>query len=289
MYPILFEFGSVIIYSLWFFITIGFIVGSIVFTNLCKHNRVAINLFTDNALSIFLTGLVFGRLTYIVFHWNFFFFSYSTQEFLGLLGIWDKGISFWGTLIGVLFALYRKRKSTDEPLMAILDQLTPAVLVGMMFAEFGAFLDGSLYGSPTTLPIGVTFRSAYVKYISPIHPTQLYALAYTALILLLALHLLKKSRNATTHGIVTELTVTLMSVCIFIEEFFRGDDVFRLLGIRIGMILSLILFSAGVYALRKRVQNPTSYDPDGVLSCFTTPLRALKEKLDSRLKRTKVQ
>lgn len=289
MYPILFELGSVIIYSLWFFVTVGFIVGSVVFTNLCKQNRVAISLFTDNALSIFLTGLVFGRLTYVLFHWSFFFFSYDVREVLGLLGIWDKGISFWGTLIGVIFALYRKRKNTEEPLMSLLDQLTPAVLVGMLFGEFGAFLDGSLYGSPTTLSIGVTFKSAYVKYISPIHPTQLYAMFYTALIFILTLHLLKKSRSATVHGIVTELAVTLMSACIFIEEFFRGDDVFTLFGIRIGMYISAIIFGIGAYHLRKRIQNPEQNDPDGVLRCITSPLQALGAKFGLKSKKLPVQ
>lgn len=225
----------------------------------------------------------------MLFHWSSFFFSYDVQEFLGLLGIWDKGISFWGTVIGVFFALYRKRKNTEEPLLALLDQLAPALLVGMMFGEFGAFLDGSLYGTPTTLTIGVTFKSAYVKYISPIHPTQLYALAYTTIILLLTLHLLKKSRSATVHGIVTEVTMTLMSAGIFIEEFFRGDDVFTLFGIRMGFYVSAIIFIFGVILLRKRIKNPELYDPDGVLCCVTSPLKSLLARLRLRSKKLPVQ
>ncbi len=289
MYPILFEFGSVTIYSLWFFVTVGFVVGSIVFTNLCKHNRVAINLFTENAFSIFLTGLIFGRLTYILFHWSFFFFSYGMQEWLGLFGIWDKGFSFWGTLAGVLFALYRKRNSTEEPIMALIDQLVPAVLVGMMFGEFGAFLDGSLYGSPTTLPWGVVFKSAYVKYISPIHPTQIYALIYTTLTMILMLHLLKKSRSATVHGIVTEICITIMSAFFFIEEFFRGDEVFTVFGIRIGIYTSAVIFICGTLMLRKRIVNPDLKDPDGILRWLTSVRRKLMAKLHSKSENLPVQ
>lgn len=258
MYPILFELGSVTIYSLWFFVTCGFIVGSIVFANLCKRNRVSIDLVSSNALILFLSALIVGRLSFAFLHHELYFFTYEPREWLGLLGLWDKGISFWGALTGFGIALTRLYKKNGQPLAPLLDQLTVAVLVGMLFGSIGTFLDGASYGIPTTLPWSMNFRSAYVKYISPIHPTQLYSALYITVTLVVMLRLLSKLRGTQISGFVTEIGILMLSCGMFVENFVRGDDTVYVGPVRVPQILTLVVTVYCVYRIIKRFNTQQS-------------------------------
>ncbi len=278
MYPILFELGSVTIYSLWFFVTCGFIVGSIVFANLCKRNRVSIDLVSSNALVLFLSALIVGRLSFAFLHHELYFFTYEPREWLGLLGLWDKGISFWGALTGFCLALMRLYKKNGQPLSPLLDQLSVALLVGMIFGSIGTFLDGASYGVPTTLPWGMTFRSAYVKYISPIHPTQLYSALYLSVTLVILLRLLSKLRGTQISGFVTELGVLIISCGMFLENFVRGDDTLFIGPIRAPQITALAVAIYCMYRIIKRFNaQPVVDSTETIQSVFPLVQTILKK------------
>ncbi len=269
MYPILFELGSITIYSLWFFVTCGFIVGSVVVANLCKRNRVSIDLVSSHALYLFISALVVGRLTFAFLHHELYFYTYEPREWLSLLGLWDKGISFWGALVGFLFAITRLYKKNGESIASLFDQLTVALLVGMLFGSIGTFLDGASYGIPTTLPWAMTFRSAYVKYISPIHPTQLYSALYISVILALMLRLLSKLRGTQISGFVTEVGILLLSCSIFIENFVRGDDTLQLGPVRVSQIAAFAISAYCVHRIIKRFNaRPSQASTETIESVF---------------------
>jgi phosphatidylglycerol:prolipoprotein diacylglycerol transferase len=116
----------------------------------------------------------------------------------------------------------------------------------MVLGHFGAFLDGTSYGRETNLPWGMIFESPSIKYAVPIHPAQLYAMLYSAIIALVLVILFKK--NAVKQGTITIIAIISYFSMMFLEGFIRGDDVFVFLSLREEQWLSLIvLIATGSY------------------------------------------
>jgi phosphatidylglycerol:prolipoprotein diacylglycerol transferase len=122
------------------------------------------------------------------------------------------------------------------------DAVSLPVLVAMMIGNFGAFLSGYGYGSPTELPWGITYSIETVKYTVPVHPTQIYAILLIGLLLMGFERARKKQEFLNAPG-ATALTLAWgYSGIHFLLEFIRGDDTLQLLGIRLPMILAGLAF-----------------------------------------------
>ena len=76
MYPILFEFEGMTVYALWFFIAMGFVVGSLTFVHLAKRSRLKLDLVADHSFFLFICTLVFARLFFIAFHFDLYFYQF---------------------------------------------------------------------------------------------------------------------------------------------------------------------------------------------------------------------
>lgn len=280
MYPILFEFGFVTVFSLWFFVAVGFTVGSLVFLNLAKKMRLRLTFLSDHSFFLFFATLAASRIAFIVFHPDLFFAP------LRIFAIWDKGLSFWGAVAGCAASLWylTKKRGEETSIIRVFDAAVPATLLGMTFGNIGAFLDGISYGTPSSLPWAVAFRSANVKYITPIHPTQLYGAFYTLALGLALFFLIKKLRNRGPNvlpGFVTEAGMFLFSTFKFLEEFLRGDDTVELFSIRLPQFLALAAAAAALYLLSQRYTNKNGSDPEhllqGAVKQFTGKFRFLSK------------
>lgn len=274
MFPILFEFGPITVFSLWFFIAAGFVIVSLLFVHFAKRNRVRLTLLTDHSFALFLFTLAVSRLVFILSHTDLFFYQWNWKRFGTLLAIWDKGLSFWGVVVGLLLGIFYISKKNKESPLKLFDLLVPAILVGMFFGNIGAFLDGINYGTPTNLPWGMTFRSANVKYISAIHPTQLYSAFYSLGIGLGLLSLLRRMRAAgiSMPGFLTEFGLFSFSVLKFLEEFFRGDETLKIFSLRVPQLMAFFGIIAGSYLLYLRYTNRTGGDPGHVFKNTVTQI-----------------
>lgn len=249
MHPILIEIGPITIQSLWFFISIGFIFGAIAFAKLAKYSKLKLNFILDNGLLLMLAALIGSRLFFIIFNFELFFTGDSSliSKIISVFRIWDKGLSFWGGLLSyaVIFSILCRKYGED--LKKWLDITVIALLVGFIFGHIGAFLDGINHGRETNLPWGILIQSPSVKYAVPIHPTQLYALIYTAGILIF----LKKASKiwiVKKDGLTAKTGITFYAFFRFVEEFFRGDDTLMLFSIlRLSQIIALLIFIALTY------------------------------------------
>ncbi|MBP9718367.1 prolipoprotein diacylglyceryl transferase [Candidatus Gracilibacteria bacterium] len=253
------------IYSRWFFITLGFIAGCMLFASLIRRNRITVTIVTDNAVMLFVWSLIVSRIFFIVTHSEFYIFDFHPAHIFSLLNISDKGLSFWGVMLGFAMGIWYLQKKSVEPLQRVFDVIVPSITFGFVFASFGAFLEGANYGIPTELPWGVEFHSAQVKYVLPLHPTQIYSALYSGLITLI---LVKMYRHAKTHrmeGFISEVGLFLYSICRFLEEFVRGDDVLELFGIRISQILAFAGIIVSSYLLYQRYTNKKGGDPEYIL------------------------
>lgn len=264
MQPVLFESTIFVIYSLWFFFTLGFAIASYIFYKLIQTNRLDLGFVTRNAVHFLVGTLVSSRVFAIIGNPEYFFRLNEEghwqilKSFWNLITIWDKELSFWGAIIGFLFIFIQRAKAEHQNFAKWCDVLTISLISGISVGNIGTFLDGVNYGKPTDLFWGITFQSSFIKYAVPIHPTQLYAFLYTAFIGIFLYFLFKRYRNQ-YDGLVTYTGFFLFSLCRFLEEFVRGDDVTTIFGIRLPLIaflISTILFGTLMRKYQKHYHIP---------------------------------
>lgn len=108
-----------------------------------------------------------GRLGYTLFYNLPGFLA----EPLSILRIWEGGMSFHGGLIGVLVALGWFARVHKLRYFDVGDFAVPMIPIGLFTGRIGNFINGELWGAPTTLPWGMVFPAAGPE---PRHPSMLY-------------------------------------------------------------------------------------------------------------------
>jgi len=245
MYPVIFEKGPIIIFSYWFFAAIGLFVGLLLLTYLAKWKKLHVDFLYHHTFSLLFSSLILSRLFNVVRNWYIYYNGLNKNTLLNIAAIWDKGLSFWGAVIGFLLLFFYYCKREKEHFKRWLDIIVISLLAGLFFGKIGAFLDGTGYGRETSLPWGVIFESWVVKYAVPIHPTQLYAAIYILIIVLVLLFLYLKKKFI--PGFIAYLGILLYSTFSFLEGFIRGDDAFTLIGIREDQMISIFLIIASTF------------------------------------------
>jgi phosphatidylglycerol---prolipoprotein diacylglyceryl transferase len=250
MHPILLEIGPIIIYSMWFMTTIGIVVAGISFIKLSKEHRLKLNFILDHSFGIIISGIIGARFLFILKNLGYYFYQIDIYSFLSIFYIWDKGLSAWGGIIGILLAIIYFCKKENRKISRWMDVLFISVMIGMVFGNLGTFLEGSInYGKETALPWGVKIEGPTIKYTIPIHPTQLYAAIYTLFIATLGIFAFIK-RFFQRDGDIFVFGTLLYAFLRLLEEFLRGDDVLRIFGIREGQAISgIIIIIIGLHLL----------------------------------------
>jgi len=139
----------------------------------------------DDLLFYAMLGVILGgRFGYILFYG----FNDWLVDPLRLFRVWEGGMSFHGGLIGVLIAMGLLSKKTGKGFFAVTDFIAPLVPVGLFMGRIGNFINGELWGAPTTMPWGIQVSCEKFYHLcsnklqlpadtllSPaLHPSQLY-------------------------------------------------------------------------------------------------------------------
>jgi phosphatidylglycerol---prolipoprotein diacylglyceryl transferase len=91
---------------------------------------------------------------------------------LEILRVWEGGMSLHGGFIGVLLAIWWFTRRNTLPILRVADYIACATPVGVGLARIANFVNGELWGRPTTLPWGIVFPGTGDSV--PRHPSQLY-------------------------------------------------------------------------------------------------------------------
>jgi len=241
MHPIIFQSNIFSIHSLWVFVAIALVVATYAFIKIGLSNGLKLQFLSENAFKIIVVAMIGARLVAILVNWTTFFYEYSLDTFLQIFKLWDKGLSLWGAVIFGVGMLYYLCKKNEQDFWKWMDSLVPAFFIGVAISAIGMFMDGSNYGNETSLPWGVNFESPAIKFTVPIHPTQIYMLLYTTSISTALLHL-KKLKFFEPNGRIALTGIAAFSLIHFLQEFVRGDDVLKVMGIRFPMIVAAIVF-----------------------------------------------
>jgi len=203
--------------------------------------------------------IIGGRLGSVVFY-NL---PYYIANPLDILKIWQGGMSFHGGLLGVMAAVWYYNHRVGRGFFETTDFLAPVIPVGLFFGRIANFINGELWGAPTSLPWAVVFPDPRGGGVAR-HPSQLYEALLEGLVLFFILWLYSARRppRMAVSG------VFLLGYGVFRSavEFVREPDahIGYLLGgwLTMGQVLSLPMIVAGLvllylaYSARGRKRGP---------------------------------
>ena len=184
--------------------------------------------------------IVGGRVWYMLFYYAGGP-SWIWHEPLALFKVWDGGMSFHGGLLGVLAAgLWWSRKHRLHPFDTI-DFVAPLVPLGLGLGRLGNFINGELWGKPSSVAWAMIFPGARDEDAAlaaqhpdlmrqlqqfgglPRHPSQLYELALEGVVMFSVLWLV--SLKPRPRYLVSGLFALLYGCFRFAVEFVRVPDI----------------------------------------------------------------
>lgn len=204
-------------------------------------------------------GLVGGRLYHVITD-NQLYFGEGKNP-LNALKIWDGGLGIWGAIaLGAVGALIACRRR-GIPLPAMADALAPGIVIAQALGRVGNYFNQELYGAHTDLPWGLEIYQRYnptnpddflngiaIGHVplpdSPVHPTFLYELIWNLGVALLVIWADKKFRLG--HGRAFALYVAGYTAGRFWIEMMRTDTANHILGLRVNVWTSILLFAAAI-------------------------------------------
>ncbi len=171
MYPILFDFGPVKIFTYGFFLALAFVTAIYVAGREAGRLSLPIGRFYDLCFYIILAALIGSRLLYVILEYRYFL-----ANPLQIVALWKGGLVFHGGLGLALAVAFFYMHRYHLPWRPTLDALAVGMPLGQMLGRVGCFMAGCCYGTPTTLPWAVTFThpESLCPLRVPIHPAQLY-------------------------------------------------------------------------------------------------------------------
>ncbi len=256
MHPIFLKLGPIEIRYYGLMYVIAFVLGY--FLVRAEARRRGILPRSEDVLDLFLVviplAIVFARLYYVAFEWDWFHAS-PWQ----IVMVWQGGLAIHGGIIGGIVGLFIVSRWKRAPFWRLADAVAPALVLGQVLGRIGNFLNGDAFGTPTGLPWGIVFPisspagAAYPGL--PLHPAMLYEAVGNLLIFVLLWRLRTRS---TRPGFLSSVYFMSYAAVRFACEFFRGDAL--MLGPwRAAQVASVALIAGfGTWLLLGRLWRPAA-------------------------------
>lgn len=204
-------------------------------------------------------GIVGGRLYHVITTPQPYFGEGG--EPLDALKIWEGGLGIWGAIaLGALGAWIACRRY-DIPFLDLADAAAPGILVAQAIGRWGNWFNNEIYGRETDLPWAVEIHrwdaaageAARGSDGAPIvlgtfHPTFLYESLFL-LVLALAILLVDRHRRL-ARGQVIGLYVAGYPLGRVVIELMRSDHANTILGLRVNVWTSVVVFLLGLAIIR---------------------------------------
>jgi phosphatidylglycerol:prolipoprotein diacylglycerol transferase len=204
----------------------------------------------DNLIWYLVVGMLIGaRVIYVTVYGRGEYAAHPLEVF----AVWQGGLSFHGAILGMAVAIILFARRYRFPVLTVTDLVALCGTPGLFFGRIGNFINGELYGRPTTVAWAMIFPGDALHV--PRHPSQLYE-AFAEGVLLSALlwwiDRVTRRRGYDRPGLITGLFLVGYAIVRFSLEFTRAPD--AQLGLVIGsfsmgQLLSMIMFAAGVTLL----------------------------------------
>ena len=212
-------------------------------------------------------GIIGGRIYHVIS---------SPQQYFGANGnpadalrIWQGGLGIWGAIsLGAVGAyIYFKTHKTTLSFAKLLDSLAPGVIIAQAIGRIGNYFNQEVFGKPTTLPWAIEIeaknRPDGYEAITTFHPTFFYELLWCLFIAYLLIKLPGFLKSvACNSGDIFALYVAGYTAGRLWIEALRIDEANYILGLRLNIWVSIIVFTAAViYLYRSHRRGNTSNKP----------------------------
>jgi phosphatidylglycerol:prolipoprotein diacylglycerol transferase len=252
MNSILLDLG--IIHITWYSIMIlsGVIIAGILIMHEAKKYNVNDEFITNLLFWTIVFGIIGSRIYYVAFEWEY----YSTH-INSIWKIWEGGLAIHGAILfGIMFVLFYCRKYKVRA-FKMLDILTVGLIIAQAVGRWGNFFNGEAHGPETTrlalerigiipkfIIDGMNINGIYYQ------PTFYYEFLWCVLgfIVLMLIRWLYKYLKV---GQLTSIYLMWYSVGRFFIEAMRTDSL-MLGGIKVAQLVSVVLFTLGLYIYIKR-------------------------------------
>ncbi len=208
----------------------------------------------DDLLLYITAGVVLGgRLGFVIFYEP----SYYLANPGDIIAVWKGGMAFHGALVGCLIAVWVFARRNGVNPWSTGDLVTAAVPIGLFFGRIANFINGELFGRPTTLPWGMVFPEAALHHPdvepTPRHPSQLYEAALEGLVLFLVLRLMTHYFGALKRpGLVSGVFLAGYALARTTSELFREPHfahAFNIGPLTPGIVYSIPMLLLGLFVV----------------------------------------
>lgn len=211
---------------------------------------------TDDLLLYMTIGVVLGgRLGFILLYEPGHYLANPAEIFM----VWKGGMAFHGALLGCGLAIWLFSHVYGVSTFSTMDLCAAVTPLGLFFGRLANFINGELWGRPTSVPWGMVFPEARLFYPrlepTPRHPSQLYEAALEGLVLFLVLRYMTHHRGALqTPGLVTGLFLIGYGLARSFCEVFRSPHLghaFNVGPLTAGMVYSIPMILLGLWFVAK--------------------------------------
>lgn len=239
MHPVLFKVGPFVVR--WYGVMMGLalFLSIPVTAHFGEQFGISRALIVDSLAFPFLAAVLAGaRVGYVVSH---------PQEFVGdplaIIRPPYAGLASHGAIaFGLAFLVWWCPRH-GVPLWRMTDAAAPGILLAIILVRWGNFMNGELFGDPTTLPWGVVFPGVPG---GPRHPLQLYEILGTALILA---WVVRAARRRPFDGYLFWSAIVASSALRFLLDLLRSEDRTAVF-LTWGQMAALVLIGYGISFLR---------------------------------------
>lgn len=261
MYPKLFEFGPLTLYTYGLLLALSYLLGLQVAVNRGERRGIGRAQMMDLGIYVIVSAFVGAKLLLVVVDFGHFRENPSDLFSLFRAG----GVFYGGLLLAAAVTIWYVRRHR-LPIWDVGDAIAPGIALGHVTGRLGCFLGGCCYGRPTDVPWAVTFTNpeAAANVGTPLgmalHPTQLYEAGAELLILIGLLIFERRGRAFPGRTFFSYLIV--YGISRFVIEFYRGDPrgfVFNSL-MSTSQFISLLLIPASIIMLVLLARRRTPAD-----------------------------
>lgn len=234
---------------------LGFVVGAWLFARYWKSGRSQLPAakISDLMIALILGVMIGGRLGLFLLYYP----EMLWHDPLSLFRVWEGGMASHGGMIGVALALAWFARAQRLRFLHLTDLIASAAPAGLLFGRIANFINGELWGKPTTVPWAFIFANTGGGPL-PRHPSQLYEAALEGA-LLLAFMQWRFWRSRVVQqspGRLCGEFLIAYTLARAVGEMFREPDAGLILGLSRGTFYSLFLALAGVVLIAWSRRTP---------------------------------